>query len=212
VRTLRARWRAARSRDDGLTLVELCVAMVIAGAVAVMIATTTIQALRIQRDTTLREDDTTAAALAMEVLTKDVRQAIAQQVGGATVPAFSAATPTGLTLVTWVGADPVKVSYVLSGGVLTRSVQRADTAAAGARSTFAASGSSTTTTLARNVTSTALFAYVTSSAPNAPVAGVTGSVDLALVRAVAVDLTVDSDRSDRLPGTQLKNTVACLNL
>jgi len=208
-------WTAPRAaedgRDDGVTLVELCIAMVVSGIVAVMVATTTIQAFRIQRETTLREKDSTAVVLAMEVLTKDVRQAVALQTGAATAPAFSLATPTSLTVVTWVGADPVKVTYVLTAGILTRSVQRADLAGAGQRSTFGATVAGPATTLVAGVTSTAVFSYVTSSDRTVTVGTVTGAA-LPQVKAVKVDLGVDSDASGRLPGTTLTNTVACLNL
>lgn len=206
--TVRARGRD----DDGVTLVELCIAMVISGVIAVLVATTTIQAFRIQRETTLRERDSTSVALAMDVLSKDLRQAIAPQVGATTLPAFSVATPTSVTVVTWVAADPVKVTYVLAGGTLTRSVQQPDTAGTGARSTFTGTPLLTPTTLARNVTSTALFAYAKSSDRTVFLATLTGAADLSLVQSVKVDLTVDSDGGGRLPGTTLTNTVACLNL
>jgi len=200
----------SRGDDEGLTLVELCVAMVITGVVAVMIATTTIQAFRIQRDTVSREDDSTAASLAMEVLSRDVRQALAPQLADTTSPAFSVATPTSVTLVTWVGIDPVKVSYVLDAGTLTRSVQSADAAGAGAKSAFVGPAVPTSRVLARHVTSTALFGFVKSGGTT--VFPTLGGSDLALVRGVRVDLTVDSDGPGRLPGTQLRNTVTCLNL
>ncbi|WP_167581636.1 PulJ/GspJ family protein [Kineococcus rubinsiae] len=207
-----ARFRPRGGDDDGVTLVELCIAMVISGVIAVLVATTTIQAFRIQRETTLRERDSTSVALAMDVLSKDLRQAIAPQVGATTLPAFSVATPTSLTVVTWVAADPVKVTYALTGGSLTRSVQQPDTAGTGARSTFTATPPVTTTTLARNITSTGLFAYAKSSDRTVFLATITGAADLSLVQSVKVDLTVDSDGGGRLPGTTLTNTVACLNL
>jgi len=194
-----------------VTLVELCIAMVVSGVVAVLVATTTIQAFRIQRETISREKDSTAAALAMEVVSKDLRQAVALQAGATTAPAFSTATPTSLTVVTWVGPDPVKVTYVLTGGTLTRSVQTADLAGVGQRSTFGATVAGPATTLVSGVRSTALFSYVTSTDRTVTVATVAGAA-LSQVKAVRVDLSVDSDVSGRLPGTTLTNTVACLNL
>lgn len=207
-----ARFRTRGGSDDGVTLVELCIAMVVSGVLAVLVATTTIQAFRIQRDTALRERDSTSVALAMEVLTKDLRQAIAPQVGATTLPAFSVATPTSLTVVTWVATDPVQVTYALTGGTLTRSVQQPDAPGAGARSTFTATPPLTATTLARNVTSTALFAYAESSDRTVFLASIPNVAELSLVQVVKVDLTVDSDGDGRLPGTRLINSVACLNL
>lgn len=198
-------------RDEGVTLVELTIAMLIAGIVAAMVATTTIQAFRIQRDTTVRENDSTTASLAMDRLSRDLRQATAPQLAdGSTVPAFSEATPQRVSLVSWVGDDPVKVTYALTGGTLTRAVQQPDAAGLGARSSFSGSGATVTATVARSVTSAALFTYVLS---DDRVDGTfTTPADLKLVQSVRVDLTVDSDATNRLPGTTLRNTVVCLNL
>ena len=144
-------------RDQGITLVELSIAMLIAGIVAVMVAATTIQAFRIQRETTLRENDSTTASLAMEQLTRDLRQAVAPQLAdGSSVPSFSTATPLQVSLVSWVGDDPVKVTYTLTDRVLTRAVQQPDVAGLGASSKFTGLGRTATATLSRAVTSTGL--------------------------------------------------------
>lgn len=198
-------------RDQGMTLVELAIAMVVAGLVAAMVATTTIQAFRIQRATTVRETDSTNASLAMETLTRDLRQAVNPQLpDGTSTPAFTTAQPAGATFVTWVGVDPVKVTYTLSAGQITRSVQRADTPGKGAQSTFSGTGATTTGRLVGSVTSPVLFQYRLSdgSTPTA----VSSLDDLKIISGVTVSLTVDSDAAGSLPGTTLTNTVDCQNL
>jgi len=212
VRDVRAALRA-EDRDQGITLVELTISMFIAGLVAVMVAATTIQAFRIQRETTVRETDSTTASLAMEQLSRDLRQAVAPQLAdGSSVPAFTVATPQRVSLVSWIGTDPVKVTYTVSNGVLTRAVQQPDAAGQGAKSKFTGSGTTTTATLARAVTSTALFTYTLSDDEQTTGGTFTSTSDLGQVHSVKVDLTVDSDTSNELPGTTLQNSVTCLNL
>ncbi len=194
-----------------MTLVELTIAMVVAGLVAVMVATTTIQAFRIQRATTVREADSTSASLAMETLSRDIRQAVKPQlVDGTTLPAFTTAGATSATFVTWVGTDPVKVTYTLGSGQVTRTVQVADAPGRGAQSTFSGSGATTSSRLVRSVTSPSLFQYVLSDGTTGP--SVTGTDNLKLISGVTLSLTVDSDASAQLPGTTLTNTVVCQNL
>jgi prepilin-type N-terminal cleavage/methylation domain-containing protein len=198
-------------RDQGVSLVELVVAMLVSGVVAVMVATVTLQAVRIQRDTTNRETDSTAATLVMQQLSRDVRQALAPQTDdAATQPAFVTATAQQMTLVTWVGSDPVRVTWRQNGTVLTRSVQQPVSTGEGAQSTFANNGPQTTATVSRAVTSPTLFSYVDTDLNT--FASVTTVDDLNGIRAVSINLTVDSDGSTRLSGTTLNNTVTCLNL
>ena len=207
--------RALRSedRDQGITLVELSIAMFIAGLIAVMVAATTIQAFRIQRETTLRETDSTAASLAMEQMSRDVRQAVAPQLpDGSSVPSFVVATPQKVSLISWVGDDPVKVTYTVNNKVLTRTVQQPDAPGQGATSKFTGSGATTTATLSRAVTSTALFTYTLSDDAQTTNGTFTSAADLGAIHLVSINLTVDSDPSSKLPGTTLQNSVTCLNL
>ena len=205
---------SGEERDAGITLVELLVAMLVSGIVATMVATVTIQAFRIQRQTLTRETDSTAASLAMETITRDLRQALATQVTVAgqvtAVNAFSTTTASSATLVTWSKADPVRVTYTLTNGTLTRAEKAPDSTGRGTATTFDGAGATRTSTVARNVTSTALFTYVRSDGTEST--SYATDLDRALIAAVRVNLTVNSDSSGKLPGTTIQNTVVCQNL
>jgi type II secretory pathway component PulJ len=185
--------------------------MMVSGVIATLVATVTIQALRIQRDTLTREQDLASATLALETMSRDIRQALAPQLDdGTNVPAFSAAGPGGLTVISWIAADPVQITYALSDGTLTRTVRQPDAVGKGTGSVFTGRGVSSSAVLARSVTSATLFTYVLTTGDRA--ASYTATPDLAAIRSVAISLTVDSDGSGRLAGTHLDNSVVCLNL
>ncbi|WP_380256237.1 type II secretion system protein J [Kineococcus sp. GCM10028916] len=176
-----------------------------------LVATVTLQAFRLQRDTLRREQDTTAASLAMETITRDVRQALSTQPNNTTVNAFATSLPSSLTVITWVSSDPVKVTYTLDNGNLTRSVKVADMVGQGVASTFTnASPVATTTTLVGNVTGSALFKYTLKDGTSA--ASYTAANDQASISGVQVTLRVNSDVTGKLPGTMLVNSVVCQNL
>ncbi|WP_432511096.1 PilW family protein [Kineococcus sp. SYSU DK001] len=230
---LRRRIRRSReSGDAGITLGELSVTMLIMGILISVVAVVVVQSYRLQRSTITRENDTTDVQIAMDTVSRSLRMAsyLQDPSAAATITdppklaAFTEVAADAVTFTATVGArpnpalpgaaaDPVRLTYRLSGGVLSETTIKPLVAGKGLKSTYGTVG--TTRVIARNVVSSSsqpLFTYLYEQ-PDKKISTTVPSGNAALaIRQVRVNLTVDSDGSGPLQGTTFTSTVVNQNL
>ncbi|MEZ0163699.1 PilW family protein [Kineococcus sp. LSe6-4] len=229
---LLARVRRTRRDDAGVTLAELSVTMLIMGILISLVAVVVVQAYKLQGQTIRRENDTTDAQIAMDTMSRALRMAtylqdpsVTSSTGDpVTLPAFSQTTASAITFTSLVGsaadptsvsaaADPVRITFSLSGGVLSQTTVRPLTAGQALKSTFGTTGS--TRVIARGVTSSSsapLFQFLYKQADGTVSTAVPSGSPALAIRQVRIRLTVDSDSTGQLPGTSLDATVVNQNL
>ena len=215
VRALRRRLAGGGPRDAGITLAELTVTMVIGGILLALVATVVVQAYQLQGKTTARENDTTDAQIVMDTMSRALRVAVSlpdPSDSDKSLPAFSVISPTEVTFTTNLGADPSRVNYKLTNGVLTQTVYKPVKAGLGKASTFVTSGASRplSTKVVRSG-GAALFSYQYLSG-NDCTDTVPATDAISKVCAVQIMLTVDTDGSGPLVGTTLDAVVVNQNL
>lgn len=110
--------RHGRDTDDGFTLVEVLVAVVILGIVGAVFASTVVQSIRVDERTRDRADAQEAVALSMERMTRQIR--VAAPLVSVSTTQFVADVypdqPSGTTL-------RRRHTFTLAGGTLTEQVQ-----------------------------------------------------------------------------------------
>ncbi len=112
--------------DDGTTLAEMLVALIVFGVFATFISTTVLQTTRLAKTSALREGAAQTASLVMQQISKDLRTAV--RLGPSTSPqvAFLSATPTEVSFYSNVEPEIVRERLYLSGGELFRETKRPD--------------------------------------------------------------------------------------
>lgn len=208
-------------RDDrGLGLPELLVTMMLIALMSLLVTTLFVTMSRSLSDDKLAHSSSSTAAIAMNEMSRVVRGgAEIRQSGKQPLSAFSIATPTSMTITSFVDASsstlaPIKVSFVLSAaGVLTETRQ---SAVAGSAPYWTFGAASTSRVIARDVvtpTTTPLFLYL--GADGKPVSGscnATSTTSCGLVRSVEVSFQVQSDKTGDVSPVRLQNAIGMPNL
>lgn len=211
----------ARHDDRGLGLPELLVTMMLIALMSLLVTTLFVTMSRSLSDDKLAHSSSSTAAIAMNEMSRVVRGgAEIRQSGKQPLSAFSIATPTSMTITSFVDAKsstlaPIKVSFVLSAaGVLTETRQ---SAVAGSAPYWTFGAASTSRVIARDIVTptatTPLFLYL--GADGKPVSGscnATTTTSCGLVRSVEVSFQVQADKSGDVSPVRLQNTIGMPNL
>jgi prepilin-type N-terminal cleavage/methylation domain-containing protein len=199
--------------DDGTTLAEMLVALIVFGVFATFLSTTVLQTTRLAKTSALREGAAQTASLVMQQISKDLRTAV--RLGPSTSPqvAFLSATPTEVSFYSNVEPEIVRERLYVSGGELFRETKRPDAGSTFPDLTYASTDPARTTTRRLATTalqSTGLFTYYVKANPTTPLATVPAA-DLKDVTAVGLQVALDPDGADRLKPVVLTTTVRPYN-
>ena len=210
--------------DDGMTITELLVAMLILSIVTAMVVTFFATVTRTFTTDSLASSNTNIAADSMNSLTRIIRAATEIELSGETAvaPVFQSASQTGMTLYTFydngtVAADQVE-RVTLALNTTTNSVTEVRVRGSQSGTKWSFSATQPTQVLATNVAPRAsgeayLFTYY--DAEDNPVevgAGTTNRAILGTIASVKVNLTVQMDGVGRAGAVNLQNTVVIPNL
>lgn len=211
-----------RDEDDGVTLVELLVAISVTTVVLAMIGGLFFAVTKITRDGLNTRSAVGTAANAMSEIRRVVRQAAANPVAGGTVaPAVAVgSTSSSLTVTSYIDTStttyaPTKVAFSVNGaGYL---VEQRTPAPAQANGYWTFNGASTSQTLAGPLVTTGaadpLFVYLNSdNDPVTPASGGLTAAQASRVFAVTVTTTVANTTSGSADPVILRNTVGLLNV
>lgn len=198
--------RLRRNDDDGFTVVELLVTMVITGIVLAILGTFFANISRLTNWSGQDRDKTGQAALALDAVRSVVRVAADLPVSGTTTnPAVVKATPTTLTITAYSNASasitatpPIRVTFALVSdstgtGILQQTRQVATMI--GQYWSFANSGVGTTTEVARGFSTdaaTPFFTYVDSNGKVFPMTNPVTGANLAKITFIRVTTTLDA--------------------
>lgn len=213
--SLHSRFADRARADEGLSLIELLVAMGVLSVVMVIVTNLFLTVVATTQAANTARSAVGQAGNAMDEITRVVRLGTPNAVSGSTTPAPAvvAGTPTALIVLSYVDTTsaaplPTRVAFSLDSGVLTET-----------RTAFTASGSlavitstQTTRTVASGLTSIA-FAYADSSGTALTPSG-TGLSDPQRSRVTSVTVTVTvPNRSGRTDDPiVLSNTVLLTNV
>ena len=205
--------RRVPAGDDGTTLAEMLVALIVFAVFATFISTTVLQTTRLAKTSALREGAAQTASLVMQQISKDLRTAV--RLGPSTSPqvAFLSATPTEVSFYSNVEPEIVRERLYVSGGELFRETKRPDAGSTFPDLTYASTDPTRTTTrrlATARLLSAGLFTYYVKTNPTAPLATVP-SADLKDVTAVGLQVALDPDGADPLKPVVLTTTVRPYN-
>lgn len=191
--------RPARRGDDGLTLVELLVTMVILGIVGSVVAGMVASTGRSITGGTDRLEAANTTTIVMENISKATRAAVTvEQAAGTELPAFANATATTLTVYAAQGSVPVRVAFALDTGTGTLTETRTPGTGTSPNVTF--TGPSTTRILAHDLVNDAsnpLFTYHAYDSTTAALTALPASpTQPALIRAVTISPALESNPTD----------------
>ncbi|MFN8167191.1 MAG: type II secretion system protein [Candidatus Nanopelagicales bacterium] len=218
--------------DDGVTLVELIVTMVVLGLLTGALVLMASASMRVSSNTKERMDQSNSAQIAMERVSRNLRTAVLQSqltttctLAICTESAFLKGTPTTVQFYADVdnpknSVGPSRVTYDVTGGVLTETVQKPDSPtpdAAGYH--YCTSGPGCvirTTVLATDVsTATAVFSFYTAADPTNAIALTTGQqLSAAQLKAVdSIDVAINVQRAGgaNVAGASMVQRVALPN-
>ena len=155
--------------EDGTTLAEMLVALIVFSVFATFLATTVLQTTRLARTSALREGAAQSASLVMQQLSKDVRTAI--RLGPSTAPqvAFLTATPSEVVFYANVEPAILRVRLYVSGGELFRETKVPDVGSTFPDLTYASTDPTRTTTrrlASTNLQTAGLFTYYREEQPD----------------------------------------------
>ena len=199
--------------EDGTTLAEMLVALIVFGVFATFLATTVLQTTRLATTSALREGGAQNASLVMQQLGKDVRTAIRLGPSSAPQVAFVTATPTELVFYANVEPAILRVRLYVSGGELFRETKVPDVGSAFPDLTYASTDPTRTTTrrlAGTNLRTAGLFTYYVKSNPTAPLTTVAAG-ELKDVTAVGLQVALDPDGAGSLKPVVLTTTVRPYN-
>ena len=205
-----------RRADDGFTLAELSVTMIIFGVLVLVLAQFSTQAFRLYGANANRITSGGRASLVMEQVSKDLRTAVAITVLSPPAPsssqAFAKATGTEVKFYSSVSGGPVQERLYVVGTQLWRETILPDLTSSAPAYTYTTNRALQTRLLSdRVVTGSAPFSYLLRGSllpPAAPVA----PVDLGAIVGVQILVTINADASGRTRATQLQNTVRPYNV
>lgn len=206
----------ARRGDDGLTLVELLVAMSLLAIAMTLVTALVVTVSRAYTREEAQRDSSTGAALGMQHLSRVIRAAVELDLSsGERAPAFSAASPTVLTLSAYVGVEhvdegPVRVELALDTAA-DEIIERRFAAYRVAGIWEFRTTPSERRVLARDVVDAAVFAYERADGSTLPSRALTQE-ERREIAAVRVSYGVQTDRTGRVPPSRIVNVVSLPNL
>jgi type II secretory pathway pseudopilin PulG len=203
--------RARPHGDEGTTLAELVVAMVVFGVLATLLATTVLQTTRLTRSSVVRESTAQRASAAFAQVTKDLRTAVPVGPTTGVQVAFVKATATEVVFFSSVEPAVRRERLYVSGTTLVRETMDPDTGRTYPNLTFAsANGLATRRVVSSGLDPVGVFTYFlgtsTTGVSDVPAA------DLGNVSAVHVRLSVDGDGPGGVEPVVLRSTVRPYNL
>ncbi|OIH95378.1 type II secretion system protein J [Curtobacterium sp. MCBA15_001] len=220
---LRDRLLARVRRDDGMTLVELLVAVSLFAVLLAIVGGTFYSITRATTFAAARDSNSRVASTAMNEMVKMIRGAADNpKVGANDDPAFLSAGRNSLTLTTLVSsgrsAVPQRVGFSLSAaGVLTENIVIGSTTD---NTYYSFTGAGTTQAIASGIevpssTGTPVFQYLdklSNPVTPDPATGVLTSDQAGQVAFVQLSIRVSSTSSALKNGITLQNTVGLPNL
>jgi type II secretory pathway pseudopilin PulG len=194
--------------DDGTTLAELVVSMLVFGLFGTVLATTVVQTTRLARTSAVRETTAQQASLLVAQVTKDLRSAVPVGADARTQSAFTFATSTEVAFFSSATPDVLHERLRVESGRLVRETQRPDdrTVFPDLRYTDPLR-TRVQQLLPPGVAHTVTFGYVLETDPTTVRPSVTGIDGLQSVAAITVTVTVDGDGPGGLPPVVLESTV-----
>ena len=216
LRALLARAARARRGDDGISLAELLVAMMVFAILMAITGGFMVSAMRASTQARAIDESTRTATNAMTAMTRNLRAATDNPVEDVNLPAPAFETLLGSEVVFYAyvnlassDATPVKVRYWLDGRSLKESTTQSRRTGDGF---FLFTGATTTRTVATSVvTGTNLFAPIGATGADLPLATLTTEAAKRQVAAVRVRVQV-GDTATSPTATTLVNTVGLPNL
>lgn len=220
------RLRAGASRDEGISLVELIVGILVLGIVSALIAGLFTSTMQVVTVSSALDRNTRMASNGMNEMSRIVRAGTPYPVAGAIepLPAFALVRNEEFTMYAYVNLansdqKPVKVKFSVENGSLVETTWNSTLQSSGYY-TFGSSAP-TTRTLASSVVPKAsgspyIFTYL--DANGAPIAvpntlqGLVGDDALRSVAAVTITLTIQGSSTDTRSRVTLVNTVGIPNL
>jgi Tfp pilus assembly protein PilE len=210
--SLRRRSRQLRTRDAGLTIIEMMVTLLLMGIVGTIMFATVVSVTQTLNHSQANSDSLDIARVGMNRLAKTVRSGMSiQQNGSSDLPPLAAMAPNQLTVYASLGTVPAKVTYSIDANRQLIESWYAGVAASSPYWTFSATPR--TEVIARQIPATAPALFTFLDVNGAPVANQTSSnsADLSLVHGVSITLTIDSDPSKGGGPVTLVNTVSMPN-
>jgi prepilin-type N-terminal cleavage/methylation domain-containing protein len=224
--------RRVQRSDDGVTLTELIVTMVVLGVLVSATVLMVTASMRVSGGTKERMDQSNSATIAMQRVSRTLRTAVLQSqltttctLAICTESAFLKGTPTSVQFYADVDnpkntVGPSRVTYDVTGGVLTETVQKPDSPTPDAAGyhycTTGASCVIRTTVLATDVqTTTPIFSFYTAADPvNALVLATGAQLTAAQLKAVdSIDVSLNVTRAGgaNVAGASMVQRVALPN-
>lgn len=221
-----------RGGEDGVTLVELVVTMVVLGLLTGALVLMASASIRVASNSEERMDQSNSAQLAMERVSRNLRTAVLQSqltttctLAICTESAFLKGTPTSVQFYADVdnpknSVGPSRVTYDVTGGVLTETVQKPDSPTPDASGYhYCTSGAGCvirTTVLATDVSTTgAVFSFYTAADPVNAIVLTTGqqlsAAQLKAVDSIDVRISVQRAGGANVAGASMVQRVALPN-
>ena len=232
MRILRSRSAAVRG-DAGVTLAEMSVTMLVLGMLVAALAGMVISGERITAGVKERLNQSNAATIAMQRMSRNLRTAVLQSqlttaciISACTDSAFLVGSPTQVSFYADVdnpknAVGPSRVTYTVTAGALVETVQKPDSPVPDATGYhYCTPGNAgcvvRTTTLATGVqTSTDVFTYYTAAAPTTGMTmgtgGVLSSAQLKTVDSIDITLQVVQAGGTPVGGATMVQRVALPN-
>lgn len=216
------RWhRAARRHDEGVTLPELIVTMMILAIVTTLVMTFVVTMSRTFTRDREQSDSANVGSVGMNEISRVIRSATELRIsgGGTTAePAVIEAGPNTLTMYSYIDSGtasvkPMKVQFLIDAQ--RRLIEKRWVATNASSPWSFASAASSTRTVARSIPTTAgaLFTYLDKNSVALPFSsGLLSTTNRQNVAAVDVHLTVQSDLTARADPVEVHSTVGIPNL
>lgn len=207
--------------DDGMTLAELSVSMIIGTIVLAAVAAVFVGATRTSRAVNARVSTTADARVAMEAMTRGLRVAVDPPMPSAP-SAFVTATTSSVKFYAsvtqpGVATDPAPTLVSYQYDSVKRCLSRTRTPAAGTSPNFTFTSGAGTTCLAYGTLGAGgpLFSYYTTGQATIPIAVVNGVVtaaDLPSIQSVGINLVLSDPNTPSAPATVVKDRVSLINV
>lgn len=203
---------SARPRgEEGTTLAELVVAMVVFGLLATFLATTVLQTTRLTRTSLVRETSAQRASVAMAQVSKDLRTALPVGPTTGVQKAFEKATATEVVFFSSVEPAVRRERLYVDGTSLVRETTEPDPGTTYPNLTYTtANGVRTRKVVQSGLDPAGVFTYFLGTSTT----GVSSvlDADLPSLSAVEVRLSVDGDGAGGVKPVVLRTTVRPYNL
>lgn len=208
--------------DEGISLIELIVGILVLSIVTALIASFYISTVQVISVSSALETNTRMASNGMNEMSRIVRAGTPYPVAGAIEPkpAFAEVTSRAFTIYAYVNLTnsdqrPVKVRFSVSNGRLVETTWRSTLS----NGYYVFTGAPTERVLASSVVTDvpgkpALFSYVDANgaAISVPTAGLTDEDALRSVNSVTITLVIQGSATDTRSRVTLVNTVGVPNL